>query len=131
MNRVRVLTMVLLYVAGESQAGADEKESSDGDRIPAARRAELKSLSHKILFESYTTNNWELFVMNADGTGQTRLTYNSDIDTKPSWSPDGSRIAFYSGRDGNTEIYVMNADGTGQTNLTDNPKHDSHPSWSP
>ena len=55
----------------------------------------------------------EIYVMNADGTGQTRLADNPSADRIPSWSPDGSRIAFYSNRDGNWEIYVMNSDGTG------------------
>jgi hypothetical protein len=43
-----------------------------------------------------------------------------EADAYPVWSPDGSKIAFYSDRDGNEEIYVMNADGTDQTNLTKN-----------
>ena len=58
--------------------------------------------------------------MNADGSGQTRLTNNA-VDLLPAWSPDGQRIAFASTRDGNSEIYVMNADGSGQTRLTNNP----------
>ena len=68
--------------------------------------------------------------MNADGSGQTRLTDNQAGASDPSWSPDGRRIAFVSYRDGNREIYVMNADGSGQTRLTDNPAWDISPSWS-
>ena len=73
----------------------------------------------------------EIYVMNADGSGQTNLTNNSALDGGPSWSPDGSRIAFVSARDGNPEIYVMNADGSGLTRLTDNPALDIGPVWSP
>ena len=73
----------------------------------------------------------EIYVMNADGTGQTRLTNNPEGASSPDWSPDGSKIAFVRRREGNLEIYVMNADGTGQTNLTNNSGNDSSPAWSP
>ena len=70
--------------------------------------------------------------MNADGSGQRRLTRNAGqvhegaIGAQPRWSPDGQQIAFVSGRDGNAEIYVMNADGSGQRNLTRNARgHDT------
>jgi len=75
--------------------------------------------------------NEEIYVMNADGGGQTRVTSNPASDLGPDWSPDGSKIAFESYRDGNYEVYVMNADGTGQTNLTNNPASDHRPAWSP
>ena len=62
--------------------------------------------------------NQEIYVMNVDGSGQRRLTYNDAVDQAPSWSPDGKRIAFTSRREGGFEIFVMNADGTGQKRLT-------------
>jgi hypothetical protein len=63
--------------------------------------------------------------------GQRALT--SSDDYRPSWSPDGEKIAFESIRDGgNNEIYVMNAaDGSGQTNISNNPAYDSSPDWGP
>jgi class 3 adenylate cyclase len=75
--------------------------------------------------------NRDVFVINADGSGLTQLTADAAEDIEPTWSPDGSRIAFTSRRDGNREIYVMNADGTGQTRLTNDPADDFHPDWSP
>jgi dipeptidyl aminopeptidase/acylaminoacyl peptidase len=70
--------------------------------------------------------------MNADGTGQTRLTNNGAVDYEPTWSPDGTKIAFTSSRDaGNYEVYAMNADGTNQLRLTNNAAVDQTASWSP
>jgi TolB protein len=62
----------------------------------------------------------EVYVMDADGKNAARLTNSPGFDGYPSWSPDGSKIAFISGRDDNAEIYLMNSDGSDQTNLTSN-----------
>jgi tricorn protease-like protein len=85
----------------------------------------------KIAFQSSRDGNAEIYVMNTDGTGQTRLTFNAAADALPDWSPDGTKIAFASNRDGNSEIYVMNADGSSQTRLTVNGAVDTRPKWSP
>ena len=85
----------------------------------------------KIAFTTQRDGNDEVYVMNADGSGQTNLSNNAADDSEAAWSPDGQKIAFRSGRDGNAEVYVMNADGSGQTNLTNNPAPDSQPNWSP
>jgi Tol biopolymer transport system component len=85
----------------------------------------------KIAFQTGRDGNTEIYVMNTDGSNQTRLTYSDIDDADPAFSPDGSKIAYLSGRDGNFEIYVMNADGTNQTRLTINEQVDNDPSWSP
>jgi len=85
----------------------------------------------KIAFTSDRDGNREIHVMNADGSGQRRLTRNPAEDVSPSWSPDGRTIGFTSDRDGNFEIYAMNADGSGQRRLTRNPADDGLPAWSP
>ncbi len=86
----------------------------------------------KIVFGSArNSGNHDIFVMDADGSNQTRLTTSLAYDDQPKWSPDGSKIVFMSGRDGNLEIYSMNADGSVQTNLTNNPAADGFPAWSP
>ena len=84
-----------------------------------------ESKKGKIIFQSKIDGNWEIYVMNADGNNQTRLTDNSADDVYPTWSPDGTKIAFHSNRDGNWEIYVMNADGSNQINLTNNNTDDA------
>ncbi|MCI0730561.1 MAG: PKD domain-containing protein [Chloroflexi bacterium] len=83
----------------------------------------------RIVFQSGRDGNDEIYVMDADGSGQARLTHNNALDTKPEWSPDGSYIVFESERDGNPEIYVMNADGGNQTRLTNNGTVDGSPTW--
>jgi hypothetical protein len=83
----------------------------------------------KIAFVSDRDGNFEIYSMDADGGGQTRLTEEAGEDYSPAWSPDGQRIAFVSTRDGNAEIYVMNADGSGQTRLTNSTAGDLAPAW--
>ena len=69
--------------------------------------------------------------MNSDGTQASQLTDNPGEDWNPSWSPDGTSLAFASNRNGNWDIYTMNSDGTQVTQLTDNPSSDLEPVWSP
>ena len=57
-------------------------------------------------------------MMNADGSNPTRLTQNRDFNAFPAWSPDGTKIAFWSNRNNSSDIYVMNADGSNPTRLT-------------
>ena len=64
--------------------------------------------------------NLEIYVMDAVGGNQERLTNNPSNNRDPDWSPDGTKIAFSSaGDDGKGQIYVMNADGSHLKKLTD------------
>ena len=69
--------------------------------------------------------------MNPDGTIQTNLTNNSHNDSMPSWSLDGSKIAFASDRHGDGDIFVMDEDGSGQSRLTNLGGDEEYPRWSP
>src|SRR5258705_597860 len=64
----------------------------------------------RIIFVSTRDGNSEIYVMNADGTNQTRLTNNPADDQNPSMSPDSSKIAFTSNLDSAYyPIYLMTA----------------------
>ena len=86
---------------------------------------------NRIAFESNRDSNFEIYVMNADGSGQTNLTRDPAADFDPTWSPDCRSIAFTRRMGDNYDIWVMKADGSGQTRLTRSPAEDSAPAWSP
>jgi Tol biopolymer transport system component len=75
----------------------------------------------------------QLYVMNADGSSQRRLTNNRAADGNPAWSPDGQYIAFDrcpTPACDNANIYVIRPDGTGERPLTRNGRS-ALPAWSP
>jgi Tol biopolymer transport system component len=71
--------------------------------------------------------------MNPDGTGLLNLSRGRADDESPTWSPDGSRIAFVSteGDPEGSEIFLMDTSGEGRTNLTSQEGFDFSPQWSP
>lgn len=101
--------------------------SNDGKKIYFSR--ELKDLKDT---SANAPGNGEIFVMDADGTNETRLTNRPGFDGGPTLSPDGSKIAFYGKTaDGNYEIFLMDVDGKNIVNLTEDVLEDYSPSWSP
>ena len=85
----------------------------------------------KIAFLSDRDGDTEIYVMNADGSGQTNVSHGSgDFNGPGAWSPDGSRFAFTSDRDGKVEVYVVKADGSGLTNVSNDPCGAGVVAWS-
>jgi TolB protein len=99
--------------------------------LAAPAQAAFPGANGKIAFTSVRDGNYEIYKMNPDGTAQTRLTTNAaTYDTTPSWSPDGTKIAFSSYPvSGGNDVYTMNPDGTGVTRLTT--AGGGGPAWSP
>ena len=100
--------------------------ADDHNFLPA-----FSSDGSQIVFMSNRDGNPDLYVVNADGTGEVRrLTNHPAIDVSPTWSPNGQQIAFTSDRTGAPQIYVVGADGTGLRRLTYESYCD-RPTWSP
>lgn len=91
----------------------------------------MATAREKIAFTSTRDGNEEIYIMNADGSHQTRLTNNPAVDSYPSFSHDGNKIVFVSARDIGqyVGISVMNSDGSNQIQLTNN--GDLEPEFSP
>ena len=131
------LELYLLSADGTTITNLSNEITNPGNDPSAACCPAWSPDGQKIAFDSnreFSSNrSWDhIFVMNADGSGQTQLTSGDYHDGWPAWSPDGGRIAFASRRSGALEIYVMNPDGSAVMQLTNNTNPIARsPSWSP
>ena len=123
-RKVKIFISVLLAIFIISFAASCTSKLS-------ASKARTAAAKGRITFASSRDGNFEIYIMNADGSGQINLTNNPAFDGTPSFSHDGKKIAFISDREGDQNIFIMNADGSGQRNLTKNPAVDGQPCFSP
>ena len=86
--------------------------------------------SRRIAFLSTRDGNPDIYVMEADGSQQRRLTGTEAAEYDISWSPDGRRILFVSEEKGNADIWMVKPDGSKQVRLTENNASDVRPVWS-
>jgi Tol biopolymer transport system component len=100
--------------------------------IPA--HAAFPGKNGKIVFQSDRSGSWQLYTINADGSGLTQVTQmpptGDDLWT-PSFSPNGEQIAFCYDSGGVSEIYVINSDGSGLKQVTHDGRFNFGPHWSP
>ncbi len=99
-------------------------------------KLDLREIPFKIVYETYRITggrkNWELYLMNADGSEQVNLTNTAELDEMyPHVSPDGTKICFVVdegiGRIKVRSVYYMNTDGTGRIKVAENARQ---PCWS-
>ena len=125
-----------VYVVGEivvasSRAGPGKYQLYSAERSNLAQFTKLSADTasasdpafspdgSRVAFVSLRDGNAEIYVMNADGSGSTRLTNDPLSDGRPSFTPDAQTIVFHSSRTaGKQQIWSVNVDGTGLTQLT-------------
>ena len=115
-RRAGLPALALLMLAAAALAPGHAAAQSETEKRAA-------SPNGKIIFQSTQGGDGivnDIYVMEADGKHQTRLTDDPGDDVSAQWSPQGNRIAFLSDRrGGGYEIYLMNADGSNQRPLRD------------
>jgi TolB protein len=84
----------------------------------------------RVTFASDRSGSGQIYVMNADGSGQERISFGSGTYSTPVWSPRGDLIAFTKQQGGRFLIGVMNPDGSGERILTEG-FHNEGPTWAP
>jgi len=124
-TRLFYLPGLLIALAAITQIALAE------DTLPL--RDQLKALPFKVACESYVNGNWEIFVMNPDGSAPVNLTQTPDLNEHyPQISPDGTRICFVAdqgeGREAIRSLYVMDLDGQHRKKIAD---YAREPFWSP
>lgn len=122
---VAALAVLLLYGFRRGNAAPHQEGP------PLSKR--LKTLPYKIAWECYVNGNWEIFVMNADGSHKVNLTKTPDKhEHYPQISPDGKKIAYTvdtgEGRDAVRSLWIMDVDGKHPHKIAD---HAREPFWSP
>lgn len=124
----------LVVAAAISMCGFSSEVLSDdkSSEVSADLLSELKSYPNKIVYETNRDGNWELYLVNADGSEPVNLTRTPDVDELyPKPSPDGGKICFIAdegkGDAKVRNIYFMNSDGTGRVKVADNARE---PCWS-
>ncbi|MEW5957313.1 MAG: LysM peptidoglycan-binding domain-containing protein [Chloroflexota bacterium] len=103
-----------IFVMGATGGGEQKISGEFGDTAPA-----VSPDGSKVAFMSSDrgATNWEIWVMNADGSNPQRLTQNGSNEGLPTWSPDGKNIAYVSDQGGVWAVWAMSPDGSNQRKL--------------
>ena len=91
----------------------------------------VADISGKIVFTSDRDGNPNVYIVNADGTGEKQLTDDDASDDQPCLSPDGNTVVFISGRKGNNDVWLVKSGGGGEKRITKTDAMEYDPSFTP
>lgn len=99
--------------------------------LPAATAAKSGHGGTIVFGSNRDAGQHDLYLVNEDGTGEHRLTFDRDdyFERTASWSPDGTRIAYAARHDGNFDVYTIDGNGGDRRRVTTDPQRDDYPHW--
>ncbi len=139
MRRYAVFTLAMsLLAVNEAVCGTKVQDAPKPEQIPSPKsELNLKEIPFKIVYETYRKTmgkeNWELYLIDADGSNPVNLTNTPEVDEMyPHSSGDGTKICFVAdellGKEKVRNVYYMNIDGTGRVKVAENARQ---PCWGP
>jgi Tol biopolymer transport system component len=133
-----IVLLLNIFATDSAFCGTQTQTRLRPRRVPSPpSELNLRAIPFKIVHETFRetngTENWELFIMNADGSNPVNLTNTPDVDEMyPHVSPDGAKICFVVDEPIKEtkvrNVYYMNTDGTGRVKVAENARE---PCWSP
>ena len=131
MSTINYFLGILLFailIGCQNQTETEQPQSTHPVWSPDGRK--IAFIDNRVGVDNNNPINFEVYTMDADGSGIVRHTFNKAFEADISWSVDGSKLAVKSYRDENDEVYIIEISSSEQINITNHPSADGSPVWS-
>jgi Tol biopolymer transport system component len=119
----------VVSAVGEPEGAVVEALTSDPSVVDIGPR--FSPDGTRIAICSNRSGFYQIWVMDADGSDLTQITFTATGAARPAWSPNGDEIAYVSEDEGSFDIWRVPAEGGESVRVTANPAAENSPSWSP